>query len=71
MWHDQAREQPAKARELARGQEESDAAVAAQVFRVETGAIRQTADNVAVSTDELDGLFCAEIAEVLGMTKVE
>jgi formylglycine-generating enzyme len=42
--------------------------VAAQVFKVATGAIRQTADNTAVSAREINTAFFAEIARILEMT---
>ncbi len=48
-----------------------EATVAAQIFKVETGAIRQTADNTAFSADEMDSAFFAEIAQVLSLTMEE
>jgi formylglycine-generating enzyme required for sulfatase activity len=45
--------------------------VAAQIFKVATGAIRQTADNTAVSLEEINGAFFTEIARMLEMTDVE
>jgi hypothetical protein len=42
--------------------------VAAQIFSVETGAIRQAAENTAVALRELDTAFFAEIALMLEMT---
>jgi formylglycine-generating enzyme len=45
--------------------------VAAQIFKVATGAIRQTADNTAVSLREIDTAFFSEIARMLEMTDAE
>jgi formylglycine-generating enzyme required for sulfatase activity/TolB-like protein len=48
-----------------------DLRVFAEMFRVDTGAVRQDADNTARSLDEMDTAFFAEIAQVLGMTAEE
>jgi formylglycine-generating enzyme required for sulfatase activity len=45
--------------------------IAAQIFRVATGAIRQTADNTALSLEEMDTAFFADIARMLEMTDAE
>jgi sialidase-1 len=45
--------------------------VAAKIFKVATGAIRQTADNTGVSLEEINGAFFTEIARILEMTDAE
>ena len=45
--------------------------VFAELFKVDTGAVRQDADNTATSLREVDTAFFREIAAILGMTDDE